>query len=52
MAGSVTLRQRLNRLFFPNEFRMYRYLWQRVCRGEFDRMPFSLPGMINKFGDL
>lgn len=52
MFGSVTIRQRLNRLLCLEEFRLYKYLWKRLCDGELDKPHLSLPGMIEKFGAL
>lgn len=52
MSGKITFKQRLNRILYTDEYRVYKYLWEKLCKGELDRLPFCLPQMIKKFGDL
>jgi len=50
MIGSVTKKQRWNRILHYREFRLYKLVWKRL--DERPDIPISLPYFIEKFGSL
>ena len=51
MSGSVTFRQRINRVLYFREFRLYKYVWNNYP-AQLLSESYSLPYFIGKFGDL